>query len=927
MKEYFDVKEYKEVDEFKKFEAEEYYKKENIELKDNNSFMENSSEQDFENEIKTKDIGENKNNKVKETDTNKLIEQSNSLTQKIMHSASNIAGTITASVAGAAGVIAICSAALTSKPKMEINNLESGIDFVSYDIALSELDDNVDYYIKIYNDYTSYTIENLQNGSITGIVTGLKPFTSYTLSLETKSNEIGITKYSSITFFTLKDAYPKSTIVYTEEDTDSNFVKINYKAFVSDLKETGKDYYLEALIDDKVIHTNNVIEDSYISSTFNVPNNSTVLFNVYAAVYDNLEIIGTKKGFIHIDKQNKFPSYIWDMDNRTVTATFINENNEEETETAPVKEKIVKESTCTEKGEIIYEAEFNNQHFEKQTRVIETAPLGHDYEISYEWSNDNTKVTATAVCKNDNSHIVREVASSSLVSLETSDGTIYKYEAKFENELFEVQYKDASNIDLSSYYIEQALTKEVDMQTSLKLSLNEYNPDITYEVELLNNEDVILFSKVLDKQELTIEELNEDYLDYIIKLNISYKSLTKEKLYQVKDLLGLSVSFGDVDFDDELYKYIVPLDFELYSGSIESYYVNFVGLSNTSEGEIVGKKAILDPLDTMFNIDLCINYINEYGSGQYRIRSSDYRVTYSLEITEKIVEINNNSKYLILKEKILAPRSYKPMVDINQYDKISAIENANVPTGYYKFDISQIEDETIKYYVVNGIHALCSDTFTLSLDIDATIQGHMNNPNPSDCAKTYNNDGTINIFVPTEANFTSLNEYGRVVLSHTDFDTGEKTTYYKDVKDGSASFYNLLNAEYTLTYYSIKKVNDIEFALNEVMPSGSIDNYQMSAMLNDNKITISSAYSKISNLKITYSNDSVEDIPDSNIIRVDDYTCEFNCNGEKTPISISYEYERQSTLDRYYWTDEMYERYGIEKVGSDIYIVNLNVSS
>ena len=70
-------------------------------------------------------------------------------------------GTVAASVGGAVGIVAISSAILTSKATMEVVSLDYGADYVAYEISVSDLDDGIDYYLKISNAYSTYILDFL----------------------------------------------------------------------------------------------------------------------------------------------------------------------------------------------------------------------------------------------------------------------------------------------------------------------------------------------------------------------------------------------------------------------------------------------------------------------------------------------------------------------------------------------------------------------------------------------------------------------------------------------------------------------------------------------------------------------------------------------------------------------------------------------
>ena len=85
------------------------------------------------------------------------------------------------------------------------------------------------------------------------------------------------------------------------------------------------------------------------------------------------------------------PEYSWSDDNKTATATIVCKNDpshiEEETVNAAVT--FTREATCTEAGEVVYTASFQNTAFETQTKTAEIPALGHNYEFrGWEWSDD-----------------------------------------------------------------------------------------------------------------------------------------------------------------------------------------------------------------------------------------------------------------------------------------------------------------------------------------------------------------------------------------------------------------------------------------------------------------------------------------------------------------------------------------------------------
>ena len=150
------------------------------------------------------------------------------------------------------------------------------------------------------------------------------------------------------------------------------------------------------------------------------------------------------------------PVYTWSEDHSTVTATHIclRDNTHEESETVAALEEIMVEPTCEFSGTAKYtSAAFENTAFEVQIEVLsDIEALGHDWdEPVYTWADENNAVTATRICKRDNSHVETETisATAEVIKLPTceSKGRTKYTSANFENEAFIVQTKTLTDID------------------------------------------------------------------------------------------------------------------------------------------------------------------------------------------------------------------------------------------------------------------------------------------------------------------------------------------------------------------------------------------------------------------------------------------------------------------------------------------------
>ena len=103
------------------------------------------------------------------------------------------------------------------------------------------------------------------------------------------------------------------------------------------------------------------------------------------------------------------PKYNWSEDNLHVTASRTCKHNPGHVQSETVESDAVYQTmpTCEETGLMNYVSHaFTNSAFEEQRKENIVLPaLGHDWdEPKYNWSEDNTTVTASRTCKRDSSH-------------------------------------------------------------------------------------------------------------------------------------------------------------------------------------------------------------------------------------------------------------------------------------------------------------------------------------------------------------------------------------------------------------------------------------------------------------------------------------------------------------------------------------------
>ncbi len=149
------------------------------------------------------------------------------------------------------------------------------------------------------------------------------------------------------------------------------------------------------------------------------------------------------------------PTYVWTNDNTSVTATRVcaNDAAHKEIETAAATYEVTRPATETEAGVGTWtSAAFKNEVFAVQTKEVPIPPTG--YEVSYEWSADNSKVTATAVPYDTAAvTVIETVGTTSEVTkpatCEAKGETTYT--AAFESGLFSTQTKVLENVPATGH--------------------------------------------------------------------------------------------------------------------------------------------------------------------------------------------------------------------------------------------------------------------------------------------------------------------------------------------------------------------------------------------------------------------------------------------------------------------------------------------
>ena len=313
MPEFFKIDEYKKIDEYQKIEAENYSKSkelfdsaefkndiEEFQTSDDKKINKNSKnknvkqeKQDFDRKSNNEKINEI-NDEIKNIDKS-INEISNTIGTNVASTVSTVAGTITAAVAGSVGAVVICTNLLVATPKMEIISIDTGANYINYDVDITDLTEDISYSIVIENAYGSYIFPVVE-GKNKNFVSGLKPYCKYTMSLVSNNKELdGYRTYYQESFYTKKADNPEAVLFYdVVTDYDNHVVDLDYKIFISDFYKVGIDYYYTVSFQDEVVFTDNdLTDDYYFFGKLDNVSEGDYKFNYYCNFYDEDILVGT----------------------------------------------------------------------------------------------------------------------------------------------------------------------------------------------------------------------------------------------------------------------------------------------------------------------------------------------------------------------------------------------------------------------------------------------------------------------------------------------------------------------------------------------------------------------------------------------------------------------------------------------------------
>ena len=379
------------------------------------------------------------------------------------------------------------------------------------------------------------------------------------------------------------------------------------------------------------------------------------------------------------------PIYKWSVDNMAVTAQRVCANNyehvEEETVTA---QKIVKDPTCTENGIITYIANFKNNAFKPQTKIVDDKKAtGHKVVV-----DQGKKATCTEDGLTEGKHcsVCKEVIKKQEVIPATGHKVVVdqaKEATCAENGLTEGSHCSVCN--------EVIKKQEVIPSTGHKEVLDSAKEATCTNTGLTEGIHCSICNKIIKKQEI-IPALGHDFKDGVCtrchnQLKGQWKQSGNKWWYQYEDGTYLKNEF--ITIDNKLYRFDqygymqtgwFKFNNEDYyatsSGAIKAqwvgsgnnwYYVDADGKMVTGFQTISGSKYYFETNGLM-------------KKGWFKVNGTDYYASTSGEIKAQWVGSGNNWYYVDADGKMVT--GFQTIAGAKYYFASSGL----MQTGWFKID-------------------------------------------------------------------------------------------------------------------------------------------------------------------------------------------------------------------------------------------------
>lgn len=205
------------------------------------SVVENESYLQKTETLLSEEFGHTKTKTNKAKENNSIVKK---LIQKVTEATSSFMGGIAATAVVAVSSIVLFTNVLVKEPVVELIDIIVGQDYVTYNLLLDDISDNMDYYTIISNDYESYKYELIEGENLNTLY-NLELNTEYNLFVIGINNNNEEIKYFDTTFSTLNKIKVKWVVennVVEEDEIEYGTIPI-YNGLTPSKEATNEEEY------------------------------------------------------------------------------------------------------------------------------------------------------------------------------------------------------------------------------------------------------------------------------------------------------------------------------------------------------------------------------------------------------------------------------------------------------------------------------------------------------------------------------------------------------------------------------------------------------------------------------------------------------------------------------------------------------------
>ena len=723
----------------------------------------------------------------------------------IVESAGTVVTGAATAVVGAAAAVVAFNAVTKETPKMTVNKISAGTNYVYYDLDFANLDLDKDYDIVIKNSFHTFKIE-CSNGNQEGFVYDLRPNLAYTLTLVGPHELFTTVEYDSTTFYTLPSeelfANTDMEVFYNDDLTCG----INYKSIVHDDYEKLSSSYVTIKQNDTLLFDSFELDkygDNFVYSydnkklthtgTVKKVNPGRVVIETYSFDSDTNKTIVldtlTKDiqvplnytsgvNFIRLDGNSNLIKEVSKLDKDLyLRFNLYNDNNEKTT----IEKKIVltdeysfrtlvKQDTTSFDYEVGY---YENNEFITNNKFAKTPFVKEEYDATYDYVLPQNENLINIKWKYENDDTNNELADITLLTNFNNKGNNDVY---YKVELLQMDYSGSQgpgnqyilidtyegtgnptfyNVPIGEYNIEEATYSETYRYIFRYSSLMNYYLD--------GSEFDVVTSSVREPKLSIDDETSDDLLalDPSVYMDTSgFDLLSNGKLYfrlyseessdtqpiKFSDNIKLKIHYFGSDYN-VITKTIDINNAEVVKSGQEMQYLTF-NLDAPSR-DVVG-----------YYIEYEIPYYEKYGGNIRSIRTLDKQLVGDMQYKATPKEItqvmDGNDIYFKMKFVSFAPNNYiiKAVDGINnEYpqvlgdDGIYYIEGTFSDGSYLVFHLYNENDEMVQNYIIDNYNlnvnnSRYTDLFSLNDFLTEDFAKGKIVYTYDENGTVYNNDGT-----------------------------------------------------------------------------------------------------------------------------------------------------------------------------------------